>query len=220
VEVHSDPPAQPSALGHEVVNLARDGDADRVREDDLLRVGRRDPLGQLEHAFGRHATLERAAERDADRDRERNAIGLCSRADPLDRRERFLHGSICVPAVELLGGSEREVRLVEAGGAEPVVALLVQNEAGVDDSFSTIDSLHDLLGARHLRHPVRVDEAHGLDTRQARGSEPVDELGANGRLEHHALVLEPVTGADLADRHAHARERTHRIPVSGRVAVA
>ena len=48
-----------------------------------------------------------------------------------------------------------------------------------------------------------MDEADRLDRGQAGRREPVDELGAHGRLEHALLVLEPVARADVTDGHLH-----------------
>ena len=67
------------------------------------------------------------------------------------------------------------------------------------------DRRDDLLGAGHLRHARRIDEADRLDPRQARGREAVDELGAHDRLERDRVVLEPVARPDVADRHRGAQ---------------
>ena len=58
----------------------------------------------------------------------------------------------CVALVELLGGREGEVHLVEPALAQPVVASLVQREPGVDDALAPLDRRDDLLGPGHLRH--------------------------------------------------------------------
>ena len=91
----------------------------------------------------------------------------CSRV--LDRRA-------LVSLVERLAGREREVHLVEARLAQPVVAPVVEREAGVHDAGTRLDRRDDLLGAGHLRDARRVDEAHRLDPRQPGSGEPVDEL--------------------------------------------
>src|SRR6185369_1769329 len=58
------------------------------------------------------------------------------------------------------------------------------------------------LGPRHLRDDLGVDEADRLDPRDAGGGDQLDELGALGRVEVLALVLEPVAGRDVEDDHA------------------
>jgi hypothetical protein len=100
------------------------------------------------------------------------------------------------------------VHLVEPAGRKPLIPLLIQDEPGVDNSVPAIDRGGDLLGAGHLRDPVRMNKACGLDTRETGFGQPVDELGPNARLEKRALVLEPVARPHVADGDAHARERT------------
>ena len=115
----------------------------------------------------------------------------------------FLDGRVLVATVERLARREREMDLVEAGKREPVVALVVEREAGVDDPVAALDAFHDFLGSGHLRDARRVDEADRLDPEQARAGQPIHELCPHLRLERRLLVLEPVAGADVADRHVH-----------------
>ena len=61
------------------------------------------------------------------------------------------------------------------------------------------DAPQHLVGARHLRHPLRRDEGTHLDDRQARGDEPIAEGDPLVDAEGGALVLQPVAGADLDD---------------------
>ena len=55
-------------------NLRRRRDADRVREDDLVRAELDRLLGEAQHPLGRHRALEGAPERDRDRDRRRKSV--------------------------------------------------------------------------------------------------------------------------------------------------
>ena len=49
-------------------------------------------------------------------------------------------------------------------------------------------------------HPLRVDEAGGLDDGQARGGQPVDELRLDRGRNDRLLVLQPVPRAHFPDR--------------------
>ena len=118
-----------------------------------------------------------------------------------------------VAPVELLAHREREVHLVEARLAEPLVTAFVEREPGVDDALASLDRGDHLLGVGHLRHARRVDEAHGLDARHAGGGEPVDELGAGRRAENLGVVLEAVARSDVADG-----DRRHTTPSSRKAA--
>ena len=122
--------------------------------------------------------------------------------DPRCGRNRLCNRDTLIPLVQRLGGREREMHLVEPCRRQPVVATLVEHEAGVDDTRTALERGDDLLGAGHLRHAGGTDEADGLDTRQPGPAEPVDQLGAHRRLEHERIVLKPVAGGDVADRDA------------------
>jgi hypothetical protein len=60
----------------------------------------------------------------------------------------------------------------------------------------------DLGRVRELRDPARADEAGGLDGRQPRGGEALDELDLDRRRHHGRFVLQPVARPDLDDPHA------------------
>ena len=179
-------------------DLARHGDADRVREDDLVRSGGERALGDLQHPARVDGALERAAERDADRDAHRPV-----RLDRGERRQRLLGPGVLVLAAEALGRGEVEVELVELGGGEALGALRVEHEARVDDALAALDRGDDLLRAGHLRDEPGMDEADRLDRGKPGGGEPVDELRAHGGLEHRLLVLEAVARPDVADCDLH-----------------
>ena len=124
--------------------------------------------------------------------------------DPSGGLHGFLDGRVLVSPVEGLGRGKGEVHLVEPGPREPVVALLVEGEAGVDDAGNALDGGDDLLGAGHLGNAGGIDEADSLDPRQPRPRQPVDQLGPNLGRKDRPVVLEPVARAHVADRHAHS----------------
>ena len=78
-----------------------------------------------------------------------------TRHDALGGLHRLLDGRVLVALVERLRRGERDVRLVQAGLHEPVVATLVEDETGIDDARPALDRGDDLFGPRHLRHPRR-----------------------------------------------------------------
>src|SRR6185436_16027646 len=114
-------------------------------------------------------------------------------------------GRVLVAAGELVGDREGVVDLVDAGRERALVPALVEDEARIDRALAPVDRGHDLLGARHLRHALWIDEAHRLDARHACGREAVAQLRPDGGGEGRVLVLEPVAGPDVADDQVHAR---------------
>ena len=70
----------------------------------------------------------------------------------------------------------------------------------------------DLLGARHLRHELGVDEARGLDAREPGGGQTPAQLGAHRRREDLGVVLQPVAGADVAENDAHCMQNHAKSP--------
>jgi hypothetical protein len=103
--------------------------------------------------------------------------------------------------VELVADRERKVHLVEGGLAEALVPHDVEGQSGVRDAVAPFDRGDDFLGVGHLGDAGRIDEADGLDPRYARGGEAVNELCPGRGVENLRVVLEPVTGADVAYRH-------------------
>jgi hypothetical protein len=180
--------------------LCRRGNADRVGENELVRVGRRQPLGDLDHPVGCDRPFERTAE--GDRDRQAGADPVLSRTghDLLGGRDAVFHRRARVPLREAFGRREREADLVQGSLAQAVVPALVQRQAGVGDAVAAVEPGHNLLGAGHLRHALGIDEARGLDPLQARVCEPADELCARLGRDDLLLVLEPVARTDLPDQ--------------------
>ena len=100
-------------------------------------------------------TLERAAERDADR-RRRRPVG--DRQDPLDAGRGLRQRRVAVALVEGFGRRERHVHAVERRRCEPLPAALVEHEPG-ELGLNVAGRLDDLLRAGHLRHALVADEA-------------------------------------------------------------
>src|SRR5918996_1091856 len=209
VQVGSDRRPRKARAADEVPARRGNRDADRVGEDALVDR-RREPLGEVDHVPGVDRALERAAEGDADRDGDADAVRPRALGDALGGGHRLLDGGVLVPPVEGLGRGEGEVHLVQPGGGQPVVAPLVERESGVDDAVAALESLDDLLGAGHLRHPLGVHEADRLDAAEASLREPVHELCAHRRLQGLRLVLEAVARPYVADGHAHSTPSSRR----------
>lgn len=78
---------------------------------------------------------------------------------------------------------------------EAVETALVEDEPCMDDSVSAIQNSDDLLGAGHLRHTTRIDEARNLDSRHTGRDEPANQLSANLGSQDLWLVPQPVARA-------------------------
>ena len=193
----------------EPADPARRSDADRVREDDLVRAGGGDLLGEAHDVLRLDRPLEGAAERDTDRHAGADPVLVRPRDDAPGGLDRRCDRGTLVSLVHRLRRCEGEVRLLEPGRGQAVVAALVENEAGVDDARPALYRRDHLLGPRHLRDTRGVDEAHRLDSRQPGGGEQVDELRPDARLEHDLVVLEPV-----ARRHVAHGDAAHTTPSS------
>ncbi len=109
-------------------------DADRCRRRRPRRRSPRSRSASAGDVARVDRALERAAEGDADRDGRADAVGAGALDDPLRGGERLLDGRVLVAPVEGLGRGEGEVHLVEPGRDEPVVPVLVEREARVDDA--------------------------------------------------------------------------------------
>src|ERR687898_3641179 len=97
--MHADRAAEAYGLAHDLLHLARDADANRVGEDDLVRSGDRQPFREGEHARGIDGALERAPERRSDRDRGADAVSVRALDDPGRDVERLLRRGVLVTAV-------------------------------------------------------------------------------------------------------------------------
>ena len=193
----------------EALDLCGRGDADRVSEDDLVRLELRTEIGHVSRV---DVSLEGAAERDAD-SRGRRQLG-----DADDRHrlgERLVEGHGPVALVERLGRSERAVDTSELRLAQPLVALHVQHQACELRPLAVLDPRGDLFGAGHLRNAVVAHERHRLDSRQSRRRKSVDEVRAHGRREHVRLVLQPVARADVAEGDLHQPPAPNPSTISG-----
>ena len=191
-----------------LAHLSRHAHANGVCEHHLVGLGGCETSRKLEDSPRVDGPLERTAERGPDGHGRPKPVVVRARDDALGGLHRLVDGRVLVALVERLGGREGEVRLVEAGSHQPVVATLVEDETGIDDARPTLDRRDDLLRPRHLRHPCGIDEADCLDARQPGVSEAVDELGAKLRLEDLGIVLEPVARGDVADDDAALAHKT------------
>jgi hypothetical protein len=150
--------------------------------------------GVLEHDAGVDAALERAAERGGERDRRLDR----RRLDDLLRHGGGLRGRhVLIALSERVGNRVGDVDLLGAGLERAVEAAAVEHERRPDGGNSG-EAREHVLGVRHVRDELRVDEAAGLDTRQPGGREPRAELRADARLEGHLVVPEAVARPDIA----------------------
>ena len=181
----------------ETADLPRRGDADRVRENDLVDSPPAEVVDEAGDDGRVDAALEGAAECDADRHRR---LRRPRSGDPRSALRRLVQRGVRVPLVEALRRAERHVDAVEPGRLEAFEAFLVQHQTRELDAVAALDLADDVLRGGHLRDRVVAHEAHYFDPLQARGREAVDELSAGLGRQDVVLVLEPVARPDLADR--------------------
>ena len=91
------------------------------------------------------------------------------------------YGGVLVASGEGLGYGEGVAYFVDPGFDGPLVALFVEDEAGVARAGRTLDGGHHLFGAGHLGNSLRVDEARRFDARDAGGGQLVAQLGPDLR---------------------------------------
>ena len=209
VQVDAEREPEPGDRRAEATDRSGHRDADRVGEHQLVHAVRGQALGQLEDPAGVDVPLERAAERDADRPRDPQALGPRGRAHARSRGEALLDARVHVVPAEGLGRHDREVHLRHAGGDRAGESPLVQHERGAAGALVVAEPGQHLLAAGHLRHAVAAHHAGGLHDRDAGGEQPAAELGAHARGERDRLVLEPVARRDVADP-----DGAHTIPSS------
>ena len=70
---------------------------------------------------------------------------------------------------------------------------------GVHDARLAADARHHVGAVGHLRHPLRRHERRGLDRRQPRIAQAVDQADLDVGRDGALLVLQPVARADLDD---------------------
>jgi hypothetical protein len=176
---------------------------DGVRQHQLVRWLLGHLRGGLQHPPRLYPPLERAAERHAQRDGDPNPVFPGAAREPPGELYSIRDGGVLVAPGELLGDREGVADLIHPGGHRPVVALLVEDEPGVDNALLAIYGGHDLLGPGHLRHAPGVDEAGGLHAPYPGRGQPVAELGAHLRGESLLLVLQAVARPNLDYFDAH-----------------
>src|SRR3712207_7671146 len=123
-----------------------------------------------------------------------------------------MHGDLLEHEVSL-ERLEQPLRLVPVAAA---YEFFFQAEAGIRDIGVTgvqtcalpiwpaHDLREDLLGARHLRHPLGVYETRRLNPRETRGSQFVAQLRPDLRREPSVFVLQAVAGSDVDYLYAHS----------------
>lgn len=79
--------------------------------------------------------------------------------------------------------------------------LQVGRQHRIGDTLQTPDAAQHLRIVRHLRHPLRTDEAGRLNRAEAARGQSIDQLDFDGGRQQFGLVLETVTGPDLDDAH-------------------
>ena len=85
VEVAAHGTTELGGAARQGANGARGGDADRVREDEAVRLHLGDALGDLDDPVGIDLAFERASERHAERDRAAEAVATRACGDPPSR---------------------------------------------------------------------------------------------------------------------------------------
>jgi hypothetical protein len=115
VEVAADGNPEPGHSLDQRAHLRGRRDADRVREDELIGVRRREPLGDLGDAVRVDPSLERTAERHRDRQARADPVFARTRDDLLRRGDALLDRRARIPLREALGRREREADLAETG---------------------------------------------------------------------------------------------------------
>ena len=173
--------------------------AEGVGQGDLAEARRVQVARQADHPVLRHLALERAAEGHRDHHRHGRAFGAGAGDDGAGRRQLGVHACALVGATEAVGGADHHVGLVAPRDHAALPAAHVEHQPDARAARLRRQAGHDLLGARHLRHPARVDEAGRLDPPRARRLQPADELQPLLHRKGRRLVLQAVTRTHLHD---------------------
>src|SRR5829696_798057 len=178
-------------------------DAYGVREYDLVWLRHSYPLGQIAHDLRLYSSLERAPEGGGEGNRNPYSVQSRPLDEPLGQSCTFLHGRVLVLLCERLRHREGVAHLVRPGLDRPLVASLIQRQARIGGVRVAVYPGHHLFGAGHLRHELGVDEARRLYPRNARGGQPVAQLGPGLRGERLVLVLQAVARAHVYNLYPH-----------------
>lgn len=114
---------------------------------------------------------------------------LGPRDDRREHRQRLVDRAVEVGLGEGLGGAAEHRDPAGAQGERTVQTAFVGHQDGQPVRVETVQQREQLLRVGELGHPLGVDEAGGLDGRQARVGEPADELGLDLRGHDGLLVL-------------------------------
>ena len=107
---------------------------------------------------------------------------------------------------ERVGADDNDVDLVDAGVQRALKAALIEDETDVGRTQRPgrgvgVQCGHHVVCVGHLRHPLGIDEAHGLDPPDARPHCTGDQLDLVHRAQDRRIRLESIAGRDLDDLH-------------------
>src|SRR2546428_383972 len=212
---HASGPARPGprfTMGRRLVTARQDG----ARGPALERPPElaRDPGARSRDRVELHARLDAAPPAEPQQVLRRQVAAhaetgvLGATHDRTEHRDGRVPRAIEVLARVGLAGGPEDGDLGRAGGERPLEAGLVRDEHGIADSRPAPERAQDLRGVGQLGHRVRAHEGSGLDDRDARVREPLDEAHLRLGGEDAFLALQPVARTHLHDCEA-SRQPDH-----------
>ena len=203
VEVHGQ-----LVAGHARIDERRDQPADvagrahtdGVAEAELVGPEVEEALADLDHLVDRDVPLPRVAEAHRDIGANVEPGGARPGHGGLEHLELPVQAAVEVLLGEGLRGTAED-RDVPATQLEGAVEPALVGDQHRELTALVAEDLHQLCGVGELGHPLRVDEAGGLDDGEPRRHQPPDELGLDLGRHQRLLVLQAVPRADLVDRH-------------------
>ena len=187
---------------HQLLDLARYADADRVADREFVAAHRHQPQADVEHHLGRNAIAERRTERGRDVAAHPDVFPLRRAHDLRKGRQRFVDRHVDVLFREVFGGRGEDGDRVGSRHPRTFVALPVRYQDRIADAGGLADAREDLGGIGHLRNRLRADERRRFDPLQTGLGEQIDIANLVGGRDDGALVLQAVARPHLKDRHA------------------
>src|SRR5699024_8693587 len=126
-----------------------------------------------------------------------HAIGLGLFQHRHEALDGFVDGGIDVFAVERFTGGREYGNFVDADTTRPFVTTQIRHQYRVINARLSIDPLNYLRCIRHLRNPVRLDEAGGLYGLQASQGQPVNQIDFGLCRHNGSLILQAVARPDF-----------------------